>query len=69
MVPTSVGSDKSRLPDKFSSVSVEMSHKAKGNSDRALFDRLRLLSLQNLKGGRKDKVMNHSVLYLENHLN
>lgn len=33
-----------------------MSHRARGNSDRALFDRLRLLSLQNLKKrGEKEK--------------
>lgn len=49
MVPTSAGRDERRFPDKFSSVSEEMSHKARGNSDRALFDRLRLLSLQNLE--------------------
>lgn len=49
MVPTSAGRDERRFPDRFSSVSEEMSHKARGNSDRALFDRLRLLSLQNLE--------------------
>lgn len=53
MVPTSAGRDERRFPDKFSSVSEEMSHKARGNSDRALFDRLRLLSLQNLERVRE----------------
>lgn len=52
MDPTSTGSVKIRLPDRFSSVSVAMSHKAAGNSERALLDRLRLRSLQNLKHGR-----------------
>lgn len=49
MVPMSTGRNKRRFPDKLSSVSEEMSHSARGNSDRALFDRLRLLSLQNLE--------------------
>lgn len=49
MVPTSAGREESRFPDRLSSVRDEMSHKARGNSDRALFDRLRLLSLQNLE--------------------
>lgn len=49
MVPTSAGSDERWFPDRFNSVSEEMSHKARGNSDRVLFDRLRLLSLQNLE--------------------
>lgn len=49
MVPMSAGSDERRFPDRFNSVSEELSHKARGNSDRVLFDRLRLLSLQNLE--------------------
>lgn len=53
MVPTSAGSDGSRLADRLSSVSVDMSHRAAGNSDRALFDRLRLRSLQNLRRERE----------------
>lgn len=48
MVATSAGSDGSWLADRLSSVSVDISHRAAGNSDRALFDRLRLRSLQNL---------------------
>lgn len=55
MVPTSAGRDESRFPDKFSSVSEVMSHKARGKSDRALFDRLRLLSLQNLERVRENE--------------
>lgn len=53
MVPTSAGRDERRFPDKLSSLSEVMSHKAKGNSDSALFDRLRLLSLQNLERVRR----------------
>lgn len=53
MVPTSAGSDGSRLADRLSSVSVDISQRAAGNSDRALFDRLRLRSLQNLKKGER----------------
>lgn len=53
MVPTSAGRDERRFPDRFSSVSEGMSHKARGNSDRALFDKLRLFSLQNLEIGRE----------------
>ena len=49
MVPASTGRDERRFPDKFSSVSEVMSHRDRGKSDRALFDRLRLLSLQNLE--------------------
>lgn len=49
MAPTSAGRDERRFPDKFSSVSEVMSHKAAGKSGRVLFDRLRLLSLQNLE--------------------
>lgn len=53
MVPTSAGSDERRFPDKLSSVRDVMSHRARGNSDRELFDRLRLLSLQNLERVRE----------------
>lgn len=56
IVPTSAGTEERRFPDRFSSVREVMSHRARGNSDRALFDRLRLLSLQNLKKrGEKEK--------------
>lgn len=48
MAPTSAGSDSSRFADRLSSVSVDMLHRATGNSHRALLDRLRLRSLQNL---------------------
>lgn len=49
MVPTSAGRDHRRFPDRLSSVREVMSHRDRGNSDRALLDRLRLLSLQNLE--------------------
>jgi len=55
MAPTSAGSVERRFPDKFSSVSEVMSHKASGKSDRVLFDRLRLLSLQNLERVRESE--------------
>lgn len=56
IVPTSAGTEERRFPDRFSSVREVMSHRARGNSDRALFDRLRLLSLQNLKKrGEKER--------------
>lgn len=45
IVPSSAGREERRFPDRFSSVREVMSHKARGNSDRALLDRLRLLSL------------------------
>lgn len=49
MVLTSAGRNERRFPDRLSSVREVMSHRARGNSDRALLDRLRLLSLQNLQ--------------------
>lgn len=45
MVPTSAGRVNSWFPDRLSSVSEDMWQSTRGNSDRALLDRLRLLSL------------------------
>lgn len=55
MVPTSAGRQERRFPDRLSSVSEGMSHSTRGNSDRALLDRLRLLSLQNLERKMDDR--------------
>lgn len=57
MVPTSAGRDDRLFPDRLSSVSEDMSHSTRGKSDRALLDRLRLLSLQNLQtlGQKREK--------------
>lgn len=64
IVPTSAGTEERRFPDRFSSVREVMSHRARGNSDRALFDRLRLLSLQNLKKrGAKERQRYSSLCY------
>lgn len=60
MVPTSAGREDSRFPDKFSSVSEVISHKARGNSVKVLFDRLRLLSLQNLQRMRRQTKTGYS---------
>lgn len=63
IVPTSAGTEERWFPDRFSSVREVMSQRVRGNSDRALFDRLRLLSLQNLKkrGEKEREVFSKSV--------
>lgn len=64
IVPTSAGRHVREFPDTLSSVSEVMSHTAKGNSDRALLDRLRLLSLQNLKRARRKWGFRHASVRL-----
>lgn len=51
MVPSTEGREVRRLPWRLSSVREVMSHTARGKSDRALLERLRLLNLQNLDEG------------------